>query len=71
MSENQKKSLQDTYQVPLKCASLEVLTIFNKYLPTKNMAIYKEKHKEIDLLIGTLRFADFVGLNTFQESFIS
>lgn len=35
------------------------------------MAIYKEKHKEIDLLIGTLRFADFVGLNTFQESFIS
>lgn len=28
MSENQKSNLQDSYQVPLKCASPEVLTFF-------------------------------------------
>lgn len=71
MSENQKKNIQDNYQIPAKCATVEVINVLEKYLGIKNIGVYKDKINDIDILIGTLRFTDFLGMSLFQENFIS
>lgn len=41
MPENQRSNIQEVYQVPLKCASPDVLYAFDKYITNKSFAIYK------------------------------
>jgi hypothetical protein len=71
MSDQKIGSIQDIYEIPNKCASIEVLQMFERYTADPDLGMYKSKKGDTDMLIGTLRLTDFLGLGIFQENFIS
>jgi len=71
MSDKNIGNIQDIYEIPHKCASMEVLQLFERYTVDPDLGMYKSKKGDNDVIIGTLRLADFLGLSLFQENFIS
>lgn len=39
-----RHNIQEVYQIPAKCASINALTLFEKYLDNRNLNVYREQY---------------------------